>query len=154
MGLFGDKESEKIPDSTQSLGSGNKDIKPSLAELEAGYLEKHGITPKGKRGRKPKSDSVQDELTKALFKPEIWTEVAALPFNIRKAMTGSEIFDLNDDQKKALGTPLSLMMQLLIEIDPKYLALAAFSINLTTIWAEKEIEFSMQKRKESKSAKT
>ncbi len=132
----------------------NKDAALSLEELEKRRNERLGIVPKEKRGRKSKSEIVQDELTKDLFKPSVWSEVAALPFNVRKAMTGSEIFDLNKDQKDALGTPLSMVMKMLVEIDPKYLALLVFSINLGTIWTEKEILYSMQKKKEKQFAKT
>ncbi len=146
MGLF-EKNKEKI-ETIEGNISGDKTSDISLEELEKRRSERLGILPKKDgRGRKPKSETLQDELTKDLYKPAIWQEVASLPFNIRKAMTGSEIFNLNKDQKEALGSPLAMIMKMLVEIDPKYLALMVFSINLGTIWAEKEILWNIEKKK-------
>jgi len=142
MGLF-DKKEESISSNLSS----DKTPNPSVEQLEAEFKAKHGIEEKGKRGRKPKSETLQDELVKDLYKPSIWQEVSALPFNIRKAMTGDEVFELNKDQKESLGAPLALIMKMLVEIDPKYLALTVFFINLGTIWTEKEIIYSMKKKK-------
>jgi len=142
MGLF-DKKEESISSNLSS----DKTPNPSVEQLEAEFKAKHGIEEKGKRGRKPKSETLQDELVKDLYKPSIWQEVSALPFNIRKAMTGDEVFELNKDQKESLGAPLALIMKMLVEIDPKYLALTVFFINLGTIWSEKEIIYSMKKKK-------
>lgn len=142
MGLF---EKEKEPN-TSDLSS-DKTSSSSVEQLEAEFKAKHGIEEKGKRGRKNKSETLQDELVKDLYKPSIWQEVASLPFNIRKAMTGDEVFDLNKDQKESLGAPLALVMKMLVEIDPKYLALTVFFINLGTIWSEKEIIYSLKKKK-------
>lgn len=150
MGLFDKNKEEEKSDS--SILSSGEDSSKGLEELEKRRNERLGILP-GKRGRKPKSETLQDELTKDLFKPSVWQEVSALPFNIRKAMTGSQIFDLNSDQKQALGGPLAMIMKLLVEIDPKYLALMVFSINLGSIWAEKEILWSMEKKRHPKTGK-
>ena len=149
MGLFEKKEesnhSDLSPDKTGSL---------SLEELEAKRNQRLGIVEKTeKRGRKGKSENIQDELVKDLYKPSVWSEVGCFPFTIRKAMTGDEIFDLSKEQKESLGAPLALIMKMLVEIDPKYLALTVFFINLGTIWAEKELIYSMKKAK-VKNAKT
>lgn len=146
MGIFDKVKEEEKP--INGNISGGEDSSKGLEELEKRRNERLGILPK--RGKKPRAETLQDELTKDLFKPIVWKEVASLPFNIRKAMTGSQIFDLNEDQKNALGGPLAMIMKLLVEIDPKYLALMVFSINLGSIWAEKEILWSMEKKKHIK----
>lgn len=151
MGLFDKNKEEK--ESVEGSVSSSQDTDKTLEELEKRRAERLGIIQPGKRGRRPKAEALQDELTKDLFKPSVWQEVSALPFNIRKAMTGSEIFDLNSDQKQALGGPLALIMKMLVEIDPKYLALLVFSINLGSIWTEKEILWSIEKRKHIKPKK-
>lgn len=108
--------------------------------------------PKGSGG-KAGASNVQDGLQadreaglEELYKSENWEEVAALPFNVRQAMTGSDIFKLNKNQKEVLGRSLAASMKLLGIIDPKYVAVVLFGVNLTTIWAEKEILYALEKK--------
>lgn len=104
------------------------------------------------RGRPPKSGSgarpqdLSDGLYKdsqreleELYKGENWEEIAALPFNIRRAMTGSDIFTLSKHQKTILGSSLAASMKLLGLINPKYVAFTILAVNMVTIFAEKEI---------------
>jgi len=131
----------------------NKDTNLSLEELEKRRSERLGIPEKSTRGRKQKSETIQDELVKDLYSPAVWGEISALPFNIRKFMTGDEVFELTKEQKQSLSGPLIIIMKMLVEIDPKYLALTVFCLNLGTIWSEKEIIHAMKKKRE-KDAKT
>jgi len=105
----------------------------------------------GKVSRKRKSKGVQADLPAHLFKGKNWQGVASLPFNVRKAMTGSDVFNLDDDQKEILGDGLGAVMQALGAIDPKYLALTVFSVNLLSIWGEKEAIYALGNRKEKTS---
>ena len=85
-----------------------------------------------------------------LYKGKNWEEIGALYFNIRLAMTGDQIFKLDRDQKETLGSSLAVVMKSLMVIDPKYVALAVFGINLSTIVAEKEIIHAIRSNTERK----
>ncbi|RWZ85539.1 MAG: hypothetical protein EO766_16640 [Hydrotalea sp. AMD] len=120
----------------------------------SGYEEKRrgrGRPPGS--GAKPRPGSLSDKPQEAdtagldeLYKGENWQEIAALPFNVRRAMTGSDVFQLDSKQKKILGDSLAASMKLLGMIDPKYVALTIFGVNITTIWAEKELIYALEKR--------
>jgi len=149
MGLF--KKDEEEGNTTPSNLSDHSSVVASLEELEKRRAERLNLAPKKDgRGRKSKDEILQDELVKDLYKPSIWSEIGSLPFNVRKAMTGSDIFSLSKDQKDSLGVPLSMLMKTLVDIDPKYVALVVFCVNLGTIWTEKEILFAIEKKKKKK----
>lgn len=103
----------------------------------------------GNKAAKSKSDDLQAGL-EDLYKPEAWEEVAALPFNVRRAMTGSEVFELSKPQKSILGASLAASMKTLELIDPKYVALTVLAINMTTIFAEKEVQYRISKKRDEK----
>lgn len=150
MGLFSKNEVE-APATESGI--------PRTEGDQGGLTLAQGIEEK-KRGRgrppgsggKSRAGAVPDGLppdsgigVEELYKAENWEEVAALPFNVRKAMTGSEVFELSKKQKEVLGRSLAASMRLLGVIDPKYVALVLFGVNLSTIWAEKEILYRLEK---------
>jgi hypothetical protein len=108
-----------------------------------GTRNKSAKTPKTKETKEVVSD---EEITK-LFSGENWEELSSLYFNARFATTGYEGFLLSESQKKVLGLSLATSMKLLIKIDPGYLALLVFTTNFGGIIASKELEYSMEKKK-------
>ncbi len=86
----------------------------------------------------------------ALYAGDQWSEVGALYFNIRYGLTGSKIFRLEDREKERLGNSLALMMRILIKLDPRYLALLVFTVNFTTLIAEKEALYYAERLAEAK----
>lgn len=93
-----------------------------------------------------------EEEIEALYEAGQWEEIAALYFNVRYATTGFQGFILEEKQQKRLGASLALMMKILVQIDPKYLAVIVFSVNFGTIISEKEAKWYMQKKAEKKSS--
>jgi hypothetical protein len=96
---------------------------------------------------KETKEVVSDEEITKLFSGENWEELSSLYFNARFATTGFEGFLLSESQKKVLGLSLATSMKLLIKIDPGYLALLVFTTNFGGIIASKELEYSMEKKK-------
>lgn len=151
MLVFGGKDEKQIDgniirDIINDKGGGN---------LRAVVEEKRGRgrPPKGsgKGGIKTVSTELDENQQKALdelYRPENWAAVASIPFNLRKAMTGSKVFELDAEEKALLGSPLSMMIRSLGILDPKYIAMTVFFSNLTAIWTEKEILYRAQLKKE------
>lgn len=116
--------------------------------------------PEEKRGRgRPKGSSgkagagtvpsgLQDAhkaIIEELYKSALWSEVGAFPFNVRKVMTGSDVFTLTSKQKEILGTSLAMTMRSFGVVDPKYAALSVLLINFATIMAEMEVKYRAEK---------
>jgi len=164
MGDKGDKSDRKTGgglsftgvDQSDGAGGASKDLSAVKEAVERG----EGERPKRGRGRpkgsggKNGSHDLPAELDDVLFSGKAWEEIAALPFNVRRVMTGSRVFELETSQKKILGESLGAVMKALAIIDPKYVALSVFSINMTSIFAEKEIAYQLTKPKKPKSTET
>lgn len=90
-------------------------------------------------------DGPDKALLDELYKSALWAEVAAFPVNIRKIMTGSEVFTLSDTQKQILGSSLAMTMKQFGVIDPKYAALSVLLINFSTIMLELELKYRAEK---------
>jgi len=114
-----------------------------------GTRNKSTKPPKTKETKETKEVVSDEEITK-LFAGENWEELSSLYFNARFATTGYEGFLLSASQKKVLGLSLSTSMKLLIKIDPGYLALLVFTTNFGGIIASKELEYSIEKRKNAR----
>lgn len=146
-----DFETEKQTTGDSVPNSGLQDLKDRLTGAKRGRGR-----PKGSCGSPrlessaPKPPEVNQAMLDELYKGENWEEVASLPFNVRKIMTGSEIFNLSKTQKSTLGTSLATMLKTFEIVNPKYVAMSIFFISLSTIWAEKEIEYSLTKPKKEK----
>jgi len=130
-----------------------KNLSDAKAVLDTPTDEKRGRgRPKGPSA-KGRADTIPSELSKTLFDGKAWEEVAALPFNVRKLMTGSRVFELDRPQKEILGSSLGAVMEALGVLDPKYLALTVFSVNMATIFAEKEVAYALIRPRKDKTEK-
>lgn len=112
-----------------------------------------GVRAEGSRFENPEKviPVISLETLKALYAPEAWGEVAALPFSVAKIWTGSEAFDLSKEEKTdKLGAPLALVMQTLIQIDPRYVALTVLLVNMTSLFAEKVLTYALEKKEGQK----
>lgn len=141
---------ELFADKSQA-GAGDGQAAPDLEALKTEARK----TRRGGRRTKADLEEERDQYERQaeieqLFQGENWEEIAALYFNARFAMTGFEAFLLTPDQKKVLGTTLSTTMKVLLEIDPKYVAMIIFGINMGTFVAEKEGKFYAHKRSQRK----
>lgn len=120
-----------------------------LDVLKAAAKRKRGRPPG--TGPKPRVDALPSERKEnppPVFDGKAWEAVAALPFNVRKAMTGSEIFALDKEERKILGDSLAAVMNTLIQLDPRYVALAVFTTNITSIFAERELAYRLTRKKD------
>ncbi len=77
----------------------------------------------------------------SLFENENWEEIAALYFNARYAITGWEGFKLSEKQERVLGASMGTCMRLLLAIDPRWVALVIFSVNMTAFVTDKELSY-------------
>jgi hypothetical protein len=131
--VFGAETSETVrPDSGRDSSAAN------LAALKA---------QAGKGRRRPtKVETALEEQAKAaaldtLFENENWEEIAALYFNARYALTGWEGFKLSEKQERVLGASMGTCMRLLLAIDPRWVALVVFSVNMTAFVTDKELAY-------------
>jgi hypothetical protein len=146
MALF--RKEEKPINQLLDDSKDTPEMPPTLEEAKRKYRKR----PKEVQ---PEPALIPDKALEEFFKPEVWKEVVGLPFHIRKAMTGNDLFSLSVEQETALSAPLIVMLRSLVGIDSKYIALAVFCLNFASIWGEKEILYSMQmKREKAKKAKT
>jgi hypothetical protein len=115
---------------------------------------KEGLTGRG-RGRisnveKAKRAEEENliEQAKKLYTAEQWAPIASLYFDTRYLMTKYEQFLLSKEQSLQLGTSLALVMQTLIKIDPKYVALVVFSVQMGNLIINKELDYTLWKKKQ------
>lgn len=148
MGIFGGKEDVTTNKSDLGTDAGKPNLSEVVAEKKGRGRPKGGGGKGGVKTVQPELDENQQKALDELYRPENWAAVAAIPFNLRKAMTGSKVFELDSEEKALLGSPLSMMMRSLGILDPKYIAMTVFFSNLTAIWTEKEILYRAQLKKE------
>ncbi len=129
--------------SADPSGSSTPPRNPDLAALHAQA-----------RSSKRKRNRIQDELdaereqaeVAKLFEAENWEEIASLYFNARFAMTGWNGFLLTDNQKAVLGSTMASTMKLLLRIDPAYIAVIVFSVNMSAFIAQREIQWAQMQK--------
>jgi hypothetical protein len=131
--VFGAETSETVRSDT-----GRDSSAANLAALKA-------QAGKGRR-RATKVETALEEQAKAaaldsLFENENWEEIAALYFNARYALTGWEGFKLSEKQERVLGASMGTCMRLLLAIDPRWVALTIFTVNMGAFITDKELGY-------------
>jgi hypothetical protein len=106
------------------------------------------------RNRRPKTEVAQEDAAKQaaiseLFENENWEEIAALYFEVRYALTGFQYFRLDERQKRVLGRSMGTCMKLLLDIDPQWVALIVFSVNMGTYITDKELAYRHYQKQEA-----
>lgn len=134
--LFGGKKSPPVE--TTASGANSDSGSPDLAALRQ-------AVGKG-RSRRSKVEVAQEDAAKQaaleeLFQNENWEEIAALYFEVRYALTGFEYFRLDERQRRVLGRSMGTCMKLLLAIDPQWVALIVFSVNMGTYVTDKELAY-------------
>lgn len=115
---------------------------------------KAAVSKRDGRGRPSKADAdakaeadKKAEAAKVLYNAKTWGPIAGLYFDIRFVTTGFENFLLDKEEKDELGASLALIMQELIQIDPKWAALMVFSVGMTKTIIKKEITWKVEKNR-------
>lgn len=121
---------------------------PDLAAVREEIRKSRGTGKSaGKRAKGRTAEEVPDDggigITEQdvanLFSGEKWEELPNLYPQARYAMTGWDGFLLSDDQKKVLGSTLAATMKMLLQIDPRYIAMTLFFTNYLGIIGSKEL---------------
>lgn len=111
---------------------------PDLAALRKAARQGRNRATKTEVAQQSAADAaVLDEL----FDNENWEEIAALYFEVRFALTGFEHFRLDERQRRVLGRSMGTCMKLLLKIDPQWVALIVFSVNMGTYVTDKELAY-------------
>jgi len=84
-------------------------------------------------------DAAQQQMLDELFETENWEVLSSLYFDLRFAMTGFEYFKLTEKQQRILGKTMGTCMRVLLQIDPRYVALIVFATNFGAYAADKEM---------------
>jgi hypothetical protein len=121
----------------------------ALAEISETSRRGPGRPPgSGKGPATPKAiDPKLAAQLQKLFTPKQWRMVVSLYPNARFAITGWEGFKLTQEEGDMLSESLSVMMETLVMIDPKYLALMLFGVNFFGVIASKEMQFAAVRKK-------
>lgn len=136
--IFGGKTEAGASVVSSSAGADSTTGAPDLAALRKAV---------GKGGnRRPKTEVAQEDAARRaaideLFENENWEEIAALYFEVRYAITGFQYFRLEERQKRILGRSMGTCMKLLLDIDPQWVALIVFSVNMGTYITDKELAY-------------
>lgn len=136
--LFGgtSKDSGSVVESSENGGATAG--APDLAALRS-TVGKGRNKSKVNKVEQAQLDAAQQAALSELFDNENWEEIASLYFDVRFALTGFEYFKLSEKQKRILGKSMGTCMQLLLQIDPRYVALIVFSVNFGAYVTDKEM---------------
>lgn len=148
MGAFSD-----IPNDTL-----NKDEKTVLqnegSSVVSSAISTAKETAKKKRGPKPKSGGAVEarrneenarnakltaELDK-MFAPKMWEPIVQMPAAAMMAITGNSLWQLEDDEKKAMAQTVSTAAQYMGVTNPKYLALSMAFISVASVYAPRAVK--------------
>lgn len=145
-----------VSDAVERLFSGKSKTQSSAVEASPSGSDSSASAPDLKalraavtKGRNRRPDKVEQAQTDAarqaaldeLFENENWEEIAALYFEVRYALTGFEYFRLDERQRRILGRSMGTCMKLLLQIDPQWVALIVFSVNMGTYVTDKELAY-------------
>lgn len=83
----------------------------------------------------------QSKLLEKLYRSENWRRFASMYFDARFAITGFDGFQLTTEERDELADTISLMVQVVFTIDPKYLVIFMFVANFGGTIAAKEIAY-------------
>lgn len=89
----------------------------------------------------------RSKMLEKLYKSENWEQLGSMYFDARYALSGYEGFRLTPEEKASLADSMSLMVQVLLEIDPKLLVVVLFTANFGGLIATKEIQYAYDKKK-------
>jgi hypothetical protein len=136
--IFGGKASDSPSVVSSAAGVDSSAGAPDLAALRKAVG--------AGRNRATKTQVAQEDAAKQaaiaeLFDNENWEEIAALYFEVRYALTGFQYFRLDERQKRVLGRSMGTCMKLLLDIDPQWVALIVFSVNMGTYITDKELAY-------------
>jgi hypothetical protein len=131
----GDSESENPAETSSGGGAGDGAVSFEEVRKEAkkNRVRASGLKANADRAASSAAAEISDADLDQLFQGEQWEEVAALYPQARFAMTGDDVFQLTDAQRRMLGATMASTMRMLLKIDPRYVALAVFTINYGAI---------------------
>lgn len=86
----------------------------------------------------------------ALYAPEMWEGLVALPGNAALAITGDEIWDIPEKEIKCLAVTASATARCFAITDPKWLALAMLFTGVATTYGTRMAEYYMKKAAEKR----
>lgn len=120
----------------------NLETSASSAALKEAGKKKRGKSESGKAafsfddggGQTAAQTQEQAEIFALVFKPETWKGVVAAPADFAFAMTGREHWLLSDPEKETLAATGCATFRAFAQTDPKWIALALFSVSLITIY--------------------
>lgn len=157
-------------ENNQQSESGNKAGENTPATSgAAGIVAKRRGRPKGssnsasggvgsKPGISPELEAEQQRLRQQfdkLYDPDAWEGIMSAPADIALAVTGEDIWNLSDKERKTLGIQASVTAQCFAVSDPKWLALTMLGISLTTVYVARTVQYFAEKaQKESEKKNT
>jgi len=124
-----------------------------IADLKEELLQK----AKDPRGRKAggknklsKVPVVDSETLDKLFSPEQFETLVSLPAHTAFALTGDEVWLLDEKETKILGVSASSTAKYFLRTDPKWVALSMFGINIAVIYGARAIAYFKNKKTSKK----
>lgn len=117
-----------------------------------GIIAKRRGRPAGS-GSKSKLDPRQAEMEKAfdaLYAPETWEGIVCAPADTMLAVSGKQLWDMSDKERKTLSVHASLTARCFAVENPKYLALVMLSISIAQIYGARISMHMMERAKERK----
>ena len=126
----------------------NKEDVDDLAEEVKKYRKK-------KTKKQIKIEDIEEtaKQLEALFQPEQFQALVALPGETLFALTGWENWLLLKEEKAILAASASACAKYWLTIDPKYVALILFGFNFAQVYGSRYIAYSAEQKKNAKAEK-
>lgn len=83
-----------------------------------------------------------------LYDPDVWEGLVAAPADIALAITGDEVWDISQKERKTLAVQAAATARCFVIQDPKWLALTMLAISVTTIYGARTMEYFAKRAKE------
>lgn len=136
-------------DETKTVGAGaaGAPATASLPDRDAldAEIARNAAKPRG-RGRPRKDGTIpagagQPTADPSVFSGENWESLGAVYFDVRRAVTGHEVFSLTEKQRRVLGVSVAKIVEAYAPEDPRIIILAMGLANIAAVVLEKEIAY-------------
>lgn len=123
-------------DSSQSA----TDLDAVRADAAKGRVPRAGAVRRATKSEATLALIEKQEKLDKLLQPKHFRKISSLYFDLRYVQTGDEEFQLEDEDADSLSESLTVMMQTLVELDPKYLSALVFTSTFASIVIKKEAQ--------------
>ncbi|MDE2103387.1 MAG: hypothetical protein KGL39_39465 [Patescibacteria group bacterium] len=87
-----------------------------------------------------------------LYDPKAWQRTATFPLDIAQFLTGAPEFEPSREEREMMGGDLGLVIRFWSGLDPKYLVLLRFGLNMFSVMSTHWIAYKLRLERERQEA--